>query len=206
MRPQNLAKVVDSIVESTDDYRIVVIAEKGECADAAKSLGTVEVLEDTGGTWAQRINHGFRWTTEPYIFTAADDLRFTPGWFPAVMREMDKFPGSSGCIAVNDLLNPNGVHFVIARSYVNSLGGCLDEPGVVCHEGYRHAYVDDEVRATAIFHDRWGGVVKDAIVEHMHPGIGKAPTDEIYKIGEASMTQGLQVYASRAHLWQKELQ
>lgn len=197
MRHHRIAGLVQNIRETTPDCHIVVIAT-GECADAARSLD-VTLLEDEGGTWPQRINAGYRSTTEPYILTGADDLLFHEGWLDAamtVMRHID------GVLAVNDLHNTAGVHYLISRNYVDTMGGCIGEPGMVCHEGYAHAYVDDEIRATARFHGRWGGVVADSIVEHLHPGANKAPTDEVYRIGESTMGQGLSLFQSRKHLWE----
>ena len=198
MRPHRIAGLVQNIRETTPDCHIVVIAT-GECAEASRHLG-VSLIEDSGGTWAQRINAGFTVTTEPYIFTGADDLLFHSGWIEAAMEVMKTL---DGVLAVNDLYNTAGVHYLMARSYIDTLGGCVGEPGVVCHEGYRHSYVDDEIRATAQFHERWGGVVQNSVVEHMHPGAGKSSLDEIYAMGEASMDQGKVLFASRAHLWQK---
>ena len=197
MRANRLPDVVRTIEESTDDYRIVVIAT-GECADVARTL-PVTLIEDDGGTWAQRINHGVRETTEQFLFTGADDLAFRPGWFEAALRALDQFPNAVGLVAVNDLHNAAGVHFLFHRDYVTEFG-CIDEPGVLCHEGYRHSYIDDEIRATALSHDRWS-IARDSIVEHLHAGAGKAPHDDVYTIGAESMPQGLALFQSRAHLW-----
>jgi hypothetical protein len=198
MRAHRIASVVQSIAESTEDYSIVVIAATGECADAAKEL-PVTLLEDSGGTWPQRINAGYRITNEPYIFTGADDLAFRPGWFQAAMRVMETI---DGVVAVNDLMNMAGVHYLISKNFIETIGGVIDQPpGVIACESYTHQYVDDEIRATAIFRNRWGGVVRDSIVEHLHPGLGKSESDLTYQIGEASGSQGYQVFQSRAHLW-----
>jgi len=138
---------------------------------------------------------------EPFVFTAADDLQFRSGWFEAAMIEMNRLPDCSGVVAVNDLHNMSGVHFLIARNYVDTLGGVIDQaPGVAVNEGYRHTFCDDEIRATAKFRNRWS-FANAAVVEHLHTGAGKAPMDEIYRIGEASMSQGRELFTSRAHLW-----
>ncbi len=200
MRPHRLAAVVDSIAGSTSDYRIAVIAATGPCADAAKEL-PVDLIEDSGGTWAQRINKAFAACTEPFFMTGADDLAFRPGWFEAALIALNQIP-DGGVIAVNDLHNLGGVHFIFDRRYLDSIGGVIDQPpGVVCCESYVHSYVDDEIRTTAIYHNRWGGVVRDSVVEHLHCGAGKAPHDAVYAAGEASMSQGHAMYTSRAHLW-----
>lgn len=199
MRAHRIAEVVQGIIETTPDPHIVVIAT-GECADAARALN-VTLIEDNGGTWAQRINAGYKFTNEPYILTAADDLSFHANWFEPMQRALDAIDGG-GVVAVNDRYNMAGVHFGISRSYIESIGGVIDEPpGVVCCESYRHAFVDDELRATAQYRERWGGVVKDSVVEHVHWGTGRAPSDAVYDIGAASMGPGLAIFRSRAHLW-----
>ena len=197
MRPHRLADVLRTLAESTTDYLAVVIAT-GECATVAKELGGCLLIEDEGGTYPVRINKGFAATKEPYVFLGADDISFRPGWFEAAMIEMHNV---HGVVAINDLHNGAGVHFLVERDYVDTLGGTGDgEPGVVLHEGYLHTYCDDELRHVAQSRDRFR-FARDAIVEHMHPGAGKAPTDDTYAVGNATMSQGSEVFHERRHLW-----
>jgi hypothetical protein len=198
MRPHKIGPLIENIAATTTDYRIIVIAN-GACADAVREL-PVTLLEDEGGSWPERINRGYKITTEaePYFFTAADDLWFRDHWFEEAMKVMADV---DGVVAVNDLHNPNGVHFLISRHYIETKGGVIDEmPGMVACEKYRHAYVDDELRATAKMRKRWG-YAEDYIVEHMHVGAMKAPDDDIYQVGLQSMSQGLGVFQSRSKLW-----
>ena len=193
MRPHRIASVVRSIAESTEasDYRIIVIAT-GECADAAREL-PVTLLEDNGGTWPQRINAGYKVSTEPMIFAAADDLEFHPGWFEAAMRSMSEM-NDCGVVAVNDLMNRAGVHLIFSRSYIETVGAAMGEPlGTVICESVQHAYSDDFARRTAMHHERWR-FCNDSVVEHLHCGLGKAPSDEVYTLGESSMAQGYAMY------------
>lgn len=196
MRPNKIAPLVQNIAECTDVPHNIVVIATGECADAARDLN-VTLIEDEGGTYPVRINRAFRETNEPHFLCAADDLWFRPGWYQAVMRVME---GIHGVVAVNDLMNSAGVHFFVERAFVNTLGGCIGEPGIVFHEGYLHSYCDDEFRATAKFHGRWG-YAQEAVIEHCHPGVGKSQSDETYRVGEASMTQGRELLHSRSHLW-----
>lgn len=197
MRPHRIAGLVQNIRETTPDPHIVVIAT-GECADASRDLN-VTLLEDDGGTWPQRINAGYRVTTEPYIFTAADDLLFHAQWFPPILREQEAMGG--GVTATNDLYNLNGVHFVIARSYIETFGASADGPGTVMCDAYAHQFCDDECRAVAKKHGKWM-VVQDSVVEHLHVGAGKSPMDDVYRLGESTGNQDSAVFHSRAHLWQ----
>jgi glycosyltransferase involved in cell wall biosynthesis len=197
MRPHRIKPVVDSIAETTEDYRIVVVAT-GKCADAARDL-PVMLVEDEGGTYPVRINKGFAATDERYVMLAADDLRFYPGWFEAVMRAMEPI---DGVVAVNDLHNPAGVHFATSRTYVDTFGGTGDNiPGVVLCEQYTHCWCDDEFRNVAGHRGRFA-YANDAIVEHLHVGNHKAPDDAVYQMGAAAMSHDLAVYTSRQHLWQ----
>jgi hypothetical protein len=199
MRAHRLAAVVETIVESTSDYRIVVIAT-GECANAARLL-PVTLIDDGGGTWPERINRGVRETTEPYCFTAADDLAFRPGWFEAALSVMNTIPGG-GLVAVNDLMNRAGVHFLISREYIDTVGGSMaDPPGIAVHEGFKHAYCDDFARRCAQHRGRWG-FADQSIVEHLHCGVGKSPIDDIYRLGEATMSDGHATFLSLAYLFE----
>jgi len=199
MRAHRIAPVVESIIATTDSPHIVVIAT-GECANATRDL-PVTLLEDTGGSWGQRINAGYKLTSESIVMTAADDLFFHPGWFPPIQRALDAIDGGGVC-AVNDTYNAAGVHFCLSKSYIETIGGVLDQPpGVICCEDYVHSFVDDELRATAQFHGRWGGVIRESVVEHQHYGAGKADHDAVYAAGSASMPQGLATLQSRSHLW-----
>ena len=199
MRSHLLPRLVDSIQATTESYRIVVMAATGECAETAKALGTVDVIEDGGGTWSQRINHGFKMTTEPYIFTCGDDLVFHPGWYEAAMRCMDQIPGG-GVVATNDLHNPAGVHFLVSRDYINTFGGYKDGQGIVFFEGFRHQYSDDAIRQTARSRGKFM-YCEDSRTEHMHPGAGKGPMDATYQLGESTAGHDGQVFRENAELW-----
>ena len=199
-RPYRIEPLLRSIAEATEvPYRVMFAASDQPSIDEIRRLGANVIIDEGGdeGSYAKRINRLYRETSEPYLLLGADDLGFRPGWFPAARRVADEV---GGVAAVNDLHNPAGVHFLVTRDYIETLGGCVGEPGVVLHEGYRHAYCDDEMRATATARGRFG-YASDSIIEHLHPGAGKSQTDHVYQIGAASMSQGQSVFLSRTHLW-----
>jgi hypothetical protein len=138
-------------------------------------------------------------TVEPWVFITGDDVRFKPGWLDhAQTVAKDVY----NVIGTNDLGNPrvmdgqHATHMLIRRSYVDSFGASWDGPGILAHEGYRHWFVDDEivtvakVRATFIS-------AADSIVEHMHPGWGKAPNDELYELGQSYAVQDRALWQER---------
>ena len=199
-RPHRIEPLLQSIAAATDvPYQVYFGASDQPSIDEIRRLGAQLVIDEGGdeGSYAKRINRLFRASSEPYVLLAADDLDFRPGWFFAARRVADQI---NGVVAVNDLYSVAGVHFLVTRDYIETLGGCVGEPGVVLHEGYRHAYCDDEMRATATARGRFG-YASDSIIEHLHPGAGKSQTDHVYQIGAASMSQGQSVFLSRTHLW-----
>jgi len=54
----------------------------------------------------------------------------------------------------------------------------------VCHEGYHHWFVDDEIVTVAKTRQTFQ-MALGAEVEHIHPMGGKAPNDEVYDLGAA---------------------
>jgi hypothetical protein len=167
-----------------------------------------------GGNYAGKINAGVEATTEDLIFTAADDLNFHPGWLESARQRLTP---PVGVVGTNDLCNirTNGkrdevgldgrlygqhsTHSLVARWYVEQYGA-IDEPGKLLHEGYPHEFVDDEFVATAKARGMYAHAA-DSIVEHMHPDVGKAPSDELYAARPRRMKQGRRHFDGRKRLW-----
>ena len=203
-RPHRIEPLLESIAEATDvPYRVLFGCSDQPTVDELDRLGATYIRDDGGseGTYPKRINRLFKETNEPYIFLGADDLKFHPDWFRSAARVIDQMPNGSGVVAVSDLHNAAGVHFLMSRKYLTDFGGCIDAPENILCEEYAHSYVDDEFRSTARSRDRFD-YAKHSIVEHLHVGNGKAPNDSTYILGNASMSQGAEVYKQRAHLWQ----
>lgn len=189
-RPQNVAPLMQSLRATTglakawwvcdpdDDGEIkAVIAEGGEC-----------MLQN--GTFAQKVNYAFRVrplkSAAPWILLVGDDVRFRPGWFDQAMDVARRW--NADVVGTNDLLNPrvirgeHATHMLIRRSYIDEVGSSWDGPGIVCHEGYHHWFVDDEIVMAA----KLRGTFQAALgshVEHRHPLNGRTPDDEIYALG-----------------------
>ena len=200
-RPHRVEPLLASIEAATNVEHTVIFGVSDQpTVDECERLKIQYVRDEGGeeGTWPKRINRLYRQVDAPYIFTGADDLDFRSGWFEAALAVMQTV---DGVVAINDLFNPNGVHFLISRNYIETLGCVIGEPpGTVCCELYLHCYVDDDLRWTAKSRNRFA-FAGDSVVEHLHPGRGMAPPDETYAIGGATMTQGHQVFQSRSHLW-----
>jgi hypothetical protein len=203
-RPHRVEPLLASIAEATDDYRVMFAASDQPTIDVLDRVGATYITDAGGdeGSYPKRINRLFNKSNEPYVFLGADDLSFRPGWFQEAARVMDTLPNSSGVVAINDLHNMAGVHFLVSRGYIAEFGGTGDNvPGVVMCEALRHCYVDDECREVARSRGRFA-FAKDAVVEHLHVGAGKSPDDSTYRLGGSFMARDRDIYISRGHLWQ----
>ncbi len=189
-RPQNVMPLVESFMETTTgNARLYFVCDEDDTEQirAVKDAGCTVLLSTRGSTYAQKVNSGFEQTTEPWLFVTGDDVRFRKGWLASARKLSDRFD----VIGTNDTATPGGGnpkvangshadHFFIRRSYVEEHGGSLD--GLICHEGYKHFYADVEVvelaKARRVF-----APCLDSLVEHLHPGMGKAEIDDTYLLG-----------------------
>lgn len=185
-RPQNVQTVMRSLRASTGLATAWFVCDPDDKEEQAA------VLEEGGrvllcaGTFAEKVNHAYRETSAPWLLLVGDDVFFRAGWLDQAMDVAMRWKGD--VIATNDLLNPrvtrgeHATHPLVRRSYVDQVGASWDGPGVVCHEGYRHWYVDDEITWAA----KLRGCFQAALashVQHFHPMSGTVPMDDIYRQG-----------------------
>lgn len=205
-RPQNAKPFMDSLRASTGLATVYAVAdiEDEETIKAWKSAGaqvvTAYIPRWNGvGTFAQKVNLGCEVTTQPWLFVVGDDVRFRPGWLDQAQAVAGDL---YGVIGTNDLGNPrvtageHATHLLIRRSYVDKLGASWDGPGVVCHEGYRHWFVDDEIVTVAKQRGAWTPALA-SIVEHLHPMFGKAESDSTYRLGQSFVEQDRALFEER---------
>jgi hypothetical protein len=175
-----------------------------EVIDAIDAAGEERITVDRQprGDFQRKINCGIAATTEPHIFTGADDLKFHHGWYEAAAVKMT---GPVGVVGTNDLTNPrvmrgdHATHLLVSRDYVERYG-TIDEPGKFLHEGYPHEMCDDEAVQTAKKRRAWA-FAPDSHVEHLHPMAGKAPMDDLYAGQKRRMEDGRLLYRRRSQLW-----
>ena len=200
MRYQNADRFMRSLRASTGIARAYAIAapDELEAIDAWRQAGA-EVLIGDGHRFAERMNHGYTETSEPWLFLVGDDVHFHPGW-------LDRAQAAAGdsfhVIGTNDLGNPrvmaggHATHLLVRRSYVDEQGASWDGPKVVAHEGYRHWFVDDEIVTAAKQRNVWA-MALESVVEHLHPLWGKGEPDEVYKIGEENAAADREIFDRR---------
>lgn len=178
---------VTAVVELCDD----------EAAKAWAAEGANVRFAD-GRSFAVKINAGFRGTAAPWILMVGDDVRFHDGWLDALMAKAEET--GADVIGTNDLgtgcTNWFSPHPFINRDYVNVEGASWDGPGIVCHEGYRHNYVDNEILRVAQSRGAWA-MAWDAVIEHLHPCYGKGDDDRIYRLGQSFIEHDSELWRQR---------
>ena len=206
-RPRNAAPLAASLAAATvTPYRLVWLCSPGDDEQIAachESGGEVMVMgwQPDRADWAKKMNHAFTHTSEPWLFQAADDLRFQRGWdFHALQLGNAR---GVGVVGTNDLGNPSvkrGVHSThsfFSRAYIERYGGTVDGSGIVFSEAYDHQYVDNEFIETAKSRGQFL-MCKRSVVEHLHPHWGKGEMDGTYE-------KGLRDYNADALLYRKRM-
>lgn len=213
-RSHRVRPLLDSLEAATPEpHRTIFVATAGdrdmieavELAAVELPSVSLEVLAPNPiGDYARKINHAARVSSEPFLFTGADDLDFRPGWLPAALAEMSS--PAIGVVGTQDLAptdrarsGEHATHFLVRRRYVEELG-TIDEIGKVFHEGYPHEYVDNELVETAKARGAWSFAFA-SIVEHLHPSWNKAPADLLYNEQGRRMAVGRRVFNQRRRLW-----
>lgn len=204
LRPRNAEPFVASL-RDTAGVRAAVyaVADTGdtETVQAWRRAGADGVFDGEWGTFARKVNAGYRLTREPWLFLAGDDVRFHPAWLYRALSAAAAV--NANVVGTNDLGNARVVagehatHMLVRRSYVDEVGASWDGPGVVCHEGYAHNYVDDELVTAAKQRGVWTSAW-DAVVEHRHPlWCADVPVDRVYEVGRLSAARDRQLFESR---------
>lgn len=207
-RPQRVVPLIESHTASgaAPRGRLLFVANRHDRREiAALSAAGAEVLlaGDDEVSYPAKVAAAYRATTEPHLFLAADDVHFHPGWLDAAMAKMT---GNVRVVGTNDLGNPrvlagdHSTHTLVARSYCDSPGATADRSGTVLHAGYGHWFVDDELVQVAQARGVYAHAAQ-AVVEHLHPYHGKAPSDRTYRRGERSRIRDRRLFDRRVALW-----
>lgn len=186
-RPHRAEPFMQSLHISTSRAQAYAVVNEADTTTRDAWLSArANVLVTSLNTFAEKVNYAYGVTNEPWLFLVGDDVSFHPEWADELLRVADET--GAMVVGANDLANPrtdqgtHAPHLLISRQYVAERGASWDGPGVVCHEGYSHMFVDDEV-VTAAKQRGTFAVARDAIVEHLHPAVMKAEVDSTYQLG-----------------------
>ena len=178
-RPQNAQPVVDSIrAHTTVEHEIIFICSAGDRSEQDACLNTdaqVIVCDWAAGPGdaAKKWNLGFAHSKGEFVFCAADDVEFTPGWDTEALRVAESTGAS--VIGTNDDANPlvkrgkHSTHTMVRRSYAEEHGLTWDNiPGLIYCEEYDHQSIDQELVYLARERGIWA-FARNSVVKHNHP-------------------------------------
>lgn len=203
-RPSNIAPFMRSLTASTGLATAWFVCDPDDMIEQAEVVAHGGNVLVCPGTFAEKVNFAVGKTVATWVMLVGDDVTFRAGWLDHAQNVGD----SVDVVGTNDLGNPrvqagiHATHMMIRRSYIVDRGSSWDGPGVCCHEGYRHWYVDDEIVTCA--QDRGVFVMAfGSIVEHHHPAFGKASDDEVYQLGQASARADHKTFNERLRRYRK---
>lgn len=224
-RPDNAAKVLDSILRASTKVRHILFLVSFSDIDERETLERLipepassgpdiwmhtVPIEPGPGDFARKTNIGLHLTREPYVFAGADDLAFTPGWdIEALKVAADT---RAGVIGTNDMGNAmvkrgqHSTHSLIRRSYAEDPGASADGPGTIYSEAYDHQCVDNELVELAKHRREWAFAGR-SIVEHLHPfwpdghGGKKGVMDSTYEKALAHGRDDIRLFNERRRMW-----
>ena len=198
MRVQNFERIVQNLAETTSDpYAIYWMIETDE---EATELDRLEQFywRDEGGRWGHRLQFLYENTKEQFMFLGADDLLWHPDWLIHAMCTMKDV---RGVVSVNDLWQHGvGTSALVDRDYIDTMSGCVDEPGMLIHPGYFHFATETELFETAMSRGRYA-YCAESVVEHLHFTLDKSPIDDVYRLPTPHTQEDVDLYHSRKHLW-----
>jgi glycosyltransferase involved in cell wall biosynthesis len=204
-RPHRVSPLIENINHATPEpHRVLFVADVDDQPelDALQAVRAEWIAVDQPRNYAGKINAGYRATTEPLFFMAADDLNFHPDWLSRALKWMGE---GIDVVGTNDICNPrvmtgqHSTHTLVRRSYIDT-HGTIDEDGKVLHEGYAHEYTDDEFVQTAKKRGVYAHAF-DSIVEHLHPNVNKADDDDTYRLGRSRTRESRRLFQYRQRLW-----
>ena len=211
----NSEKFLTSLVDSLTPRQreLIHLYVMGDRNDADTTISWLSGVRDvpmlvdahdylrTMGSFAEKVNRGFEISgEEPWLLLVGDDVQFHKGWLDQAMATAAET--GAAVVGTNDLGNPaviagaHATHMLIRRDYIEQQGASLDGPGIVCHEGYGHWYVDNEIVELARKRGVWAPCLTSHI-EHLHPLFGKGEVDEVYLAGQERVEADKALWLSR---------
>ncbi len=204
-RPQNAAPFMASLLETTDRADVLVVADEDDNETwrawlqvMPKGAGRVvrSAWPAPGGTFPEKVNLGYRMASPTeWLFICGDDVRFGADWLESAIVQAGGFARVVGVHATN-ASEDWSPHLLINRQYVVEQGASWDGPGFVCHEGYRHNYVDAEICRVARQRGVWA-MSWNSVVDHLHPAFGRGTDDATYRLGQSTVDADAAVWRER---------
>jgi hypothetical protein len=205
LRRSPLAMLRSLEYATSEPFKVFFLCSPGDSeqiADCEATGHTTWVMDWEAGRadFAKKINYAFAHTDSEWLFQAADDIRFSPGWDTEALTVARK--QKAQVIGTNDLHNPavkaksHATHILFTRAYIEHYGGTFDNSGAVFSEVYDHCYVDNEFIELAKRRRQWA-FAERSVVEHLHPVWGLTEWDPTYKKAFREFDADRQLFSER---------
>jgi glycosyltransferase involved in cell wall biosynthesis len=207
-RPHRIVPLLADISAATPEpHRVLFIADADDRDElrALRYAGAEYITVNQPRNYAAKINAGYRATTEPLLFSGADDLHFHPGWLAVALTYLTD---QIHVVGTNDMGNEivmrgeHSTHTLFTRHYIETDSGVIDTPNQVLCEAYPHDYCDNEFIETAKSRSRFT-MAADSRVEHMHWVWNKGEIDPVYQKAMRVAWKGRAIFTRRQALWTK---
>jgi len=187
MRPKRAVDTIRQTLATSQGYslELIIVTENPAVRDAVSAflrgydgdnLDSFQALyQEQERVAAQYWNDGLRVSRGEYVAIWNDDLWPHPGWLDRAMPYFDRFPGRVGYVGFNDLIHDGNLLtavYIAHRQYIIEYQG-----GVLGYPHYKKQFIDTESWARARKAGLWVWA-EDAIVEHLHPCVGKREMDQ----------------------------
>ena len=174
-RPQNAFRLLDQIQQTTayEDNVAIVFAVESSDPTLPEYPGT-HTMEVTGGSMVQALNEvAVQSDYYDYLAFLGDDTFPHAGWCPRIMEALQATPNS--IVYGNDLIHGQGLptSVFMDANIVRTLG-------YMAPPTLQQLFVDNYWKALG---EHLGTLtyLNDVIIEHLHPLVGKAPSDASYE-------------------------
>lgn len=181
-RSAGLLRALDSLRATTagHDIEIVVVLDAPDTDSqsemrARNDVQTVVVGPEYRGWPGRKYNTGYRCCRpeSDLILTVADDVEFLPGWLEPALE----LAGSHAVVGMYDgQPRAVGILSLIRRTWIND-----EQAGLLTFPWYRVWFGEVE-RALRAKEQGQYALSYESRIEHYHPGVGKGPDDDIYRL------------------------
>lgn len=215
-RPDNVPRVLRSLEESRPGVEVAItfITNYDDHAEheALREHGCDYIIvgwQAGSGDWARKINHAVKlYDEDDWFLLGADDIHFHPGWAKHALACARNY--NALVVGTEDMGNREArkwkkfsTHPLVHRTYIER--GVIDQPGKLLNEDYDHNFPDRELAEYAAHQGVWC-YCDLAMVEHMHPGWGKAESDWVYRKGVKNFSRDQRRFHRRQRMWRSRSQ
>jgi len=192
-RIANILRTYDQL----KDFNVLFVCHESdiESQQTVRNLGLIPIMDYQPPSGVNATNRGYWAATSSLIVIGQDDFNWHDGWLEAAEAYEKPVVGfNDGYVGHEE--TQHSVGWLVNRAYVEIYSLANGFPNSIFCPLYKKNYADDELNETVKNRGMFA-YARDALVEHLHPGFGKAPQDDTYAVLDQFSEQDHQLYLSR---------